>query len=804
VLEVAAAPGQAWTVQIDGPLTSACLYFSACFQVTEEYSNTPISSGVGPQRVAVNWYGSQGPNLDPGNYGASISFVPQGGDPAFAVQVNLEVVSASALPATSEAKATALWERGCVPTDPVLSYTFAVRCDIPDEAPVADPAITLPAVGQVFIDPTFGGKITRVTGPGCETEYGTTTAFSKQNTYLLTSCGVFRIADNSLVRAPRDNIGFTSMSATDDEVYYHLLGTEIRRYNFVTDQETILGDFGPLGFQILNAGGTAPTSSDDWLAFFDYSALGFPKICAVDLLALQAAGVPGPDNTYCASYQGTQYLTQLDWVSVSDIDDPTGKRFVYLSASPLSIVFTVGQNGSGQLQQEYIVPEMPGQSRNNDDGICVQGEICYNADNFTHDAIFKDRDGQIKLFGNFQDILLDRDYNSTFRLNAGLKILRPEVEGGGQNILGRANWDKQPGCSSIIQACTAAYVETGHRYAARVMQASPSGNNTLLTLSASTGWDLNSIHAVRVQNGTNSWGCLNGAWTATSVSDAVVQIPAVCTGATGALDRVILGDASQPFTGAQNDNRGQIQIWRPGRQVHRIAMHRSVVWNDVPGTGISSYGSTPRASISRDGRYVAFNSNWGALDFDGESVYIIQTGLGAPENQITVKSLTPGTNAAVLNYDIPNGQACAIEVSADPTFQNPVESFTDAAGTVTRSTPLGHGTLAAGTSYWMRMQCGLEVESKDFRTMDPVAASLSTLTTNVGASDDSSVVAVLIEYRAVGDPSFTSTPVQECATGCEVSWTGTAGTVSEYRVDYLDVNSVVVRKSDTFLVAVLP
>ena len=229
VLEVAAAPGQAWTVQIDGPLTSACLYFSACFQVTEEYSNTPISSGVGPQRVAVNWYGSQGPNLDPGNYGASISFVPQGGDPAFAVQVNLEVVSASTLPATSEAKATALWERGCVPTDPVLSYTFAVRCDIPDEAPVADPAITLPAVGQVFIDPTFGGKITRVTGPGCETEYGTTTAFSKQNTYLLTSCGVFRIADNSLVRAPRDNIGFTSMSATDDEVYYHLLGTEIRR-----------------------------------------------------------------------------------------------------------------------------------------------------------------------------------------------------------------------------------------------------------------------------------------------------------------------------------------------------------------------------------------------------------------------------------------------------------------------------------------------------------------------------------------------------------------------------------------------
>ncbi|MEQ1885788.1 MAG: hypothetical protein ABL967_12055 [Bryobacteraceae bacterium] len=807
VLEVNAAPGQTWTVQINGDLTTACQYVLPCIRVSEEFSNQTVTSGVGPQRVAINWYPNSPPDLDPGNFDGTVSFVPSGGDATQVVSVHLEVVGAAALPAGIEVKATALFQNGCAFAEPGLAFTYAVRCAIPQEAPGADPELTRPVVGHSFIDPTFGSKITRITGPGCSTEYGTTTAFSANSTYVWTSCGIFRRSDTSLVRGPRDNITLTAMSALDDEAYYHFADTQIRRYNFVNDSEETLGDFSnaPYNFTHMYAGGTAPASNDEWIAFFNSNPSSFPMICATDLVALRATGVPGPENTYCATYQGIQALSFVDWVSVTEVDDTTGKRYVYLSAGPVSVVFSVGDPGSGLLLQEYIIPEHPHWGKNNDDGICTAGEACYNANNFTHNAFLKDRDGQVQMFAHFDDILQNRDYVSIFRLSAAQKILRLESEGGGQTILGRASFDRQPGCSSIIQGCTTAYVGPGPRFAARVTQIVPMFGATRLTLSASPNWDVNSSHDVRVQNGAGSWTCLNGKWSASVVSATVLDVPAGCLGATGDFSHVLLGDASISFTGAQNDNRGQIEIWRPNRQVHRVAMHRSIVWSDVPGTGVSNYGSSPRASISRDGQFVAFNSNWGSLDFDGESVYIVETNLGAPENKIHLKALTPATNAAALSYDIPNGQACTLELSGDPTFSNPLETVTDAAGGVTRSTYLGRAVaLEPSTNYWLRMQCGLDVESKAFRTTAAVASEVKELTTDVGASDDPLVADVAIEYRNAGEANFTSTSPQPCATGCSVTWQGLTGQVSEYRIVYLDENLAVVSQSDTQAIAVQP
>ncbi|MEQ1948717.1 MAG: hypothetical protein ABL995_16125 [Bryobacteraceae bacterium] len=800
VLEVTAAPGQAWTVQVSGDLSTACLYSSACFVISDEHSNQAISAGVGPQRVAVNWYPSQVPDLEPGQFEGVVSFFPMGGGPTQVVTVHLNVLSAAELPAAAEMKATALYENGCVASDPALSYTYAVRCAIPLEAPIYDPALTQPPVGHSFIDPTFGAKITRITGSGCSTEYGTTTAFSARNTYIWTSCGIYRRSDLTLVRGPRDSLAVTALSASDDEVYYHFQDAKLLRYNFVTDTDELLADFSaaPYGFDSVSAGGTAPVSSDEWIAFYDSGSSGFPKVCAVDLAALRMAGVPGPSNTYCTSYQGERRLNFLDWVAVAERDDTTGKRYVYLSAIPVSTVFFVGEADSGQLQQDYLVPEQPGWAQNNDDGNCSAGEVCYSASNFTHIALMKDRDGQVKVFGNHQDILLVRDYNSLYRLNAGAKIFRLDVEGGGQTILGRTLFDKQPGCSPAIQGCTASYVEVGIRYAARVTAMEPMFGSTRLTLSAPPGWELNSSHDVRVQNGVGSWNCVNGKWTASVVSATVLDVPAICIGASGDFSHVLLGDASQPFSGNLNDNRGQLHVLRPGRQVHRVAMHRSVVWNDIPGTGVSVYGTTPRASISRDGSLIAFNSNWGSLDFDGESVYIVETSLGASESKITIKNVEPATNAAALNYDIPNGQACSIELSGDPTFSSPLETVTDSAGSVTRSTYLGRTVLLQpSTRYWIRMQCGLEVESQDFRTMPAVTATPKALTTDVGASEDSSVAHVMIEYRTAGESNFTSTSPQACATGCQVTWTGMAGTVSEYRIVYLDATLSAISTTDT-------
>lgn len=723
IISLTAPANQSWTIAVSGNLTSVCLYWSSCFQITDEYSNAPVAGGVGPRRLAVNWYGSQGPVLDPGRYDAVISFSLAGSAKAAAVPVSLLVLGATEMPALGEPKATAIIQNGCTFPDPALSYSnFASNCAIPSEAPIANPALTMPAVGGSFIDPVFGGKITRITGPGCSTEYGTTTAFSALHTYIWNSCGVYRTADAHLIRSRHANIDVISMSATDDEVYYYFSGSQLRHYNFVRDEDVILGDFAgsPYGFKSLYAGGTAQTSDDDWIAFYDYSSPKYPKICAVSLTAMASAGGPNNSNTYCAVYQGTQPLGFLDWVSATEKDDVTGKRYVYLSAIPLSIVFSVGQAGSGSLTQEYIVPEWPGWARNNDDGICSPNELCYNANNFTHNSLYKDRDGQVKMWGNFEDILLNRNYNTTYTLNAGLGILRLEEEGGGASLVGRYNWDKQPGCSTVIAGCTAAPIESGKRYAARVIAATPDADKVTLTLSAPTYWVPSSQRKIRIANGVGLWSCLNGAWNATVLPGNLLSISGTsCAAASGSLDRVILGDAVTPFAAASsNINRSQIQIWRPGRQIHRIAMHRSVEWMNIDGTGISSYEATPRASISRDGQFVAFSSNWGALDFDGVSVYIVETGLGNPANRITVSGLVPAGNGAALSYSVANGQACTIELSADSTFQTLVETFVDPAGPLSRLTHLGRTVaLSPATNYWMRMQCGMEVESMAFQTL---------------------------------------------------------------------------------------
>ena len=804
VLTVQAAAGQNWSVGISGTLLTGCLYSSPCFAVTPEYNNTPITSGTGPARVTVDWYGLQGPAPGPGVYTGTITFTLAGGGKSASVVVSLEIVGAAVLPATAEPRATALSSTGCVNALPSYSYTLAVECGIPNEAPIADPALTQPAVGKSFIDPVFGGKITRITGPGCTTEYGTTTAFSANGTYIWNSCGVYRTADATQVRGPGPNIALTMMSATDDEVYYYFAGSSIHKYNFITNTDAVIGDFGgdPYNFTTLFAGGTAPLSEDNWLAFFEYSSGPFPKVCAVDLAALEAAGRPNPSNTYCGVYTGIQPLTDVDWAAATENDDATLQRYVYVSAIPLSMTFSVGAAGSGQLQQNSIVPEWPGWARNNDDGICLPAEICYNAANFTHLSPVKDRDGQVKLFGPFQDILLNRYYATLYRLSAGVKILRPEAEGGGLNLLGRINWDIQPGCSSRIAACTVAGIESPQRFAARVLQMDRASDKTRLTLSASPGWTAYSLRPVRIQNGTGAASCLNGAWTATVLPNSQVEIPAVCTGS-GGLDKVLLGDASQPFSGSDNDNRSQIQIWRPERQIHRVAMHRSVAWNDIPGTGVNSYYTTTRASISRDGRFVAFNSNWGALDFDGVSVYIVETGLGAPENRIAISDLAPAADSAALSYTAPAGVACTFELSADPTFQHPLETFTDDPGTSSRLTYLGRAQqLTPSTLYWMRMQCGMEVESKAFRTGDTLWGFARTIVTEVGPTLDGATATAVVEYRTAGTSTFTDTPAQPCSGGCQISWPGMAGAVAEYRVIYLNQNDAVINTTPIYTIAV--
>ena len=185
------------------------------------------------------------------------------------------------------------------------------------------------------------------------------------------------------------------------------------------------------------------------------------------------------------------------------------------------------------------------------------------------------------------------------------------------------------------------------------------------------------------------------------------------------------------------------------------------------------------------------------------SVYIVETGLGAPENRIAISDLAPAADSAALSYTAPAGVACTFELSADPTFQHPLETFTDDPGTSSRLTYLGRAQqLTPSTLYWMRMQCGMEVESKAFRTGDTLWGFARTIVTEVGPTLDGATATAVVEYRTAGTSTFTDTPAQPCSGGCQISWPGMAGAVAEYRVIYLNQNDAVINTTPIYTIAV--
>jgi hypothetical protein len=61
-------------------------------------------------------------------------------------------------------------------------------------------------------------------------------------------------------------------------------------------------------------------------------------------------------------------------------------------------------------------------------------------------------------------------------------------------------------------------------------------------------------------------------------------------------------------TNAYENELVQISMSDPNK-IRRLVHHRSVIDNKTETTG---YWATPKPTISRDGRFVAFTSNWGA------------------------------------------------------------------------------------------------------------------------------------------------------------------------------------------------
>lgn len=608
-----------WSAAITGTLSSAC--GGPCMALYQQYTGTAFTSGTAPSTVKVNFTGLGSESLAIGAYTGTITFTPNVGM-AQAITVTLNIVAASGEAETNRPNAG--YPVGCNPTS-TIGVPFKDKCT------PQTPRMTPPSVCGTYTDPNFGATVKRVTPFGYAVEYSSS-PFSASGTYIVTGDNsgfihVFRLSDCMDMTGAvggHGNLAFLQMSAINDQAWYYFTGATLHRYNFITTADTTLGNYagGAYGFTTIYAGGTAQLSVDDWLSFYDQT--GSPtKLCAVNIPQLITDGAPAGTNTYCRDYSADG-ITSLDWTGVWGVDSGNSKRYVWLSGQPWSGLYSVG--AAGVLNLENTGPAWPGWKTNDDQYPCTASDShCISSQSFTHDVLMRDPAGKAQLFGPFPEINGNQGYQEFSAAAATSKMFRmAEEPGGGMYLPYINNFDAQPGASDALGAVVIGpFLSSGYPFAAKITSAT-AANPPVLSVTNT----LTSPHVVRVDGGTGSWTCLNGYTTAaTTTGSTITLVGKDCTGAGSfAGQTVVVGDSESSMQTGENAILGQIVITIPGQTVKQIAMHRSITWPDVAGTGVSSYGATTKTGMSRDGSMVSWVSNFGTVDPNGVAVFVADTG----------------------------------------------------------------------------------------------------------------------------------------------------------------------------------
>jgi hypothetical protein len=221
-------------------------------------------------------------------------------------------------------------------------------------------------------------------------------------------------------------------------------------------------------FTAIMTGATTDITYDDWEAFW---AENEHQVCAVDLKALK---------TYCLDYDAPDPLnkvgktTDINYVAVTPRDSKSGLHYVLLMAStPCMAIFSVDEKAGTLrwvMRPENVVPLM-GSNRpetpQNNDGNCDPKEPCLTT---PHGDVFPAPDGQVYFVmqvGIDGDLTGDGVYHceegeAVLRLNAGLKMMRPERLGGGLRYFKAyecgQNWSSAHfGCARWGQICVISY-----------------------------------------------------------------------------------------------------------------------------------------------------------------------------------------------------------------------------------------------------------------------------------------------------------------------------------------------------------
>ncbi|MFN0104521.1 MAG: hypothetical protein ACKV2U_20840 [Bryobacteraceae bacterium] len=668
-----------WNISLGGALSTAC--GGSCFNVVNKIvtiANGRPAVGFGEGTVYLTWRGLGSQDLPVGTHTGALTIG------ATTIKITLVVEPRNAYDAFVYPPGFPI---GCANSDP--GYPHADTCAITDERP-ASTGFSITAAGGSYVDPQFGYKVSRITPSGYNIQYGSVTAFSAGGKYILASngSGSVNVFDRGNARVafadlPGVNINSAGWDPMDDDKLWYYTEAKLQYRNLRTGKVTTAADYSSSSgsrpaFKTITMGGTLDITDDGWWAFLEGTT-----VCAVDLNELSTGNQEV--KTFCANVSSFA-LNNVDFPQITQVDRESGKRYVLLISAPQGLVFSVG---SGELNYEYPLI-LPGAEPHSDVG--------------------QDDNGRQIFFWNFPEIYGNKTYLASMQLNKGANMLMPVEAGGGLRLLypsepGDLSTDGHFGCtwrgvcvfspygnSSGIPAKNITAVIPGTPCRINSKDHGYLSGDSILIGGATGAPSINGVFSVTAL-GPNTYG-LNGH---------------TCfIGYDSRSANSVKNIASAP----SKPNRQEIIMARPGSEVRRLAIHRSKIYDN--GSDLTGYYQSPRASISRDGRFVAFESNYGIPE--QPSVYVVDAGAPITSTRIEVTSAEATATTVALNYNVPTGEGPAsILVSESPELTDPILIANDNSSSESRQ--FVAAGLQGDKDYFYRIHSGRFSATGRFRTV---------------------------------------------------------------------------------------
>ena len=624
----------AWVAKISGPMATGCYTWkAACFTVK------PRTGGV-PGEAVVSFQASGSETLLSGVHDGEIQI----GTQRWVVRLTV-LPRRPYLPFYYRQD----YPRGCYNSDPQMPH--ADTCAITNEAPAQNFA-ALRDAGSQYLDPQFGSPVHRVSPSGFNVSYSSMGAFSATGKYMLTvdTEGFVQIWNRQAKTKAGErlnvfNIGQAVWDPDIDEKIWYFEGARVGYRNIRTGQNTIVANYGSSrggrpAFEKLDTGGTADNTDDNWWVFVEEKQ---KQVCAIDLNGL--APNNQEDHLYCMGYArlGIQIL---DFPQVTQVDAISKKRYVLILAAPRAQVLSVNA-ASHSLTLEY---QMPG-------GLSTP-----------HSDVGQDSSGQQVFFWTWYDPHGDKNYIATAALNKNELMLRPVEEGGGLKLIyplftGGQITDTHFGCNWRGYCVASFYRELSPEtkgIPSLAINEVRSGAPCVVRTAVNHGFRTGQSVAIGGGGGVTN---LNGVKPVQVVDARTLSLTGACTGNYGA-QKAYVAEAKQ--WSADSPNRDEVVVIRLDGEVRRVAMHRSKRWADQG--DINAYWSSPRASISRDGAFVAFSSNLGLPE--PNSVFWAEVDQTGEVKNAKVESLD---RQALLSWE--GSEAVAVLVSSRYDMEDLVFSY---------------------------------------------------------------------------------------------------------------------------------